>query len=168
MRVERLLIMLLGGALVWALWKLYRGKLRKMWQRVKDHHPRQRHPKSPKDCPHCCCGVRLETARINGDVAPWGERIPGLKGTYRDRTPSMALGLTDRVLTGCDILRTPLIPTAAQCALSGAPKPGHLSKTSGKMRRFAPSERFPATALAPNRGLQERWSVEPGHAPGFI
>jgi hypothetical protein len=41
------------------------------------------------------------------------EPIPGLKGKYRDRTPAMALGLTDRVLTVGDILRTPLIPTAA-------------------------------------------------------
>ncbi len=39
--------------------------------------------------------------------------VPGLKGTYRDRTPVMALGLTDRVLTVGDILRTPLIPAAA-------------------------------------------------------
>jgi hypothetical protein len=41
------------------------------------------------------------------------EPIPGLKGKYRARTPAMALGLTDWVLTVGDILRTPLIPTAA-------------------------------------------------------
>jgi transposase InsO family protein len=41
------------------------------------------------------------------------EPIPGLKGKYRDRTPAMALGITDRVMTVSDILRTPLIPTAA-------------------------------------------------------
>jgi hypothetical protein len=41
------------------------------------------------------------------------EPLPGLKGKYRDRTPAMALGLTDRVLTVGDILRTPLIPIAA-------------------------------------------------------
>jgi IS1 family transposase len=41
------------------------------------------------------------------------EPIPGLKGKYRDRTPAMALGITDRVMTVGDILRTPLIPTAA-------------------------------------------------------
>jgi IS1 family transposase len=34
------------------------------------------------------------------------EPIPGLKGKHRDRTPAMALGLTDRVLTVGDILRT--------------------------------------------------------------
>ena len=42
-----------------------------------------------------------------------GEPVPGLKGRYRDRTLAMALGLTDRVLSVGDILRTPLIPTAA-------------------------------------------------------
>jgi hypothetical protein len=41
------------------------------------------------------------------------EPIPGLKGKYRDRTPAMALGIADRVLTVGDILRTPLIPIAA-------------------------------------------------------
>ncbi len=41
MRIERLIIMLLGGLLIWALWKIYKGKVRKMWQRVKDHMPRQ-------------------------------------------------------------------------------------------------------------------------------
>jgi hypothetical protein len=41
------------------------------------------------------------------------EPIPGLKGRYRDRTPAMALGLTDRVMSVGDTLRTPLIPTAA-------------------------------------------------------
>jgi IS1 family transposase len=41
------------------------------------------------------------------------EPIPGLKGKYRDRTPAMTLGITDRVMTVGDILRTPLIPTAA-------------------------------------------------------
>lgn len=33
--------------------------------------------------------------------------------TRRDRTPTMALGITDRVMTVGDILRTPLIPLAA-------------------------------------------------------
>jgi len=41
------------------------------------------------------------------------EPVPGLKRTYRKRTPAMALGITDRVLTVGDILRTPLIPIAA-------------------------------------------------------
>jgi hypothetical protein len=38
---------------------------------------------------------------------------PTQHSKYRDRTPAMALGLTDRVMTVGDILCTPLIPTAA-------------------------------------------------------
>jgi hypothetical protein len=41
------------------------------------------------------------------------EPVPGLKGKYRHRTPAMALGITDRMLTVGDILRTPRIPAAA-------------------------------------------------------
>ena len=41
------------------------------------------------------------------------EPVPGLKGKCRARTPTMVLGPTNRVLTVSDILRTPLIPTAA-------------------------------------------------------
>jgi hypothetical protein len=39
--------------------------------------------------------------------------VPGLRGKYRERTPAMAAGLTDHIWTVGDILRTPLIPTAA-------------------------------------------------------
>jgi hypothetical protein len=41
------------------------------------------------------------------------EPLPGMKRKYRERTPAMALGLTDRVLTVGDLLRMPLLPTAA-------------------------------------------------------
>jgi hypothetical protein len=41
------------------------------------------------------------------------EPLPGRKRKYRERTPAMALGLTDRVLTVGDLLRMPLLPTAA-------------------------------------------------------
>jgi hypothetical protein len=40
------------------------------------------------------------------------EPLPGFKRKYRPRTPAMALGVTDRVLTVGDILRMPLIPAA--------------------------------------------------------
>ena len=40
------------------------------------------------------------------------EPLPGEKGNYRARTPAMALGLTDHILTVGDILRMPLIPAA--------------------------------------------------------
>jgi hypothetical protein len=41
------------------------------------------------------------------------EPVSGLKGNYRPRTPTMALGIADQVLTVGDILRTPLISAAA-------------------------------------------------------
>ena len=71
--IEYVLIALMAYQLVRLWWRLNQRRVKKWWQRVKDHHPRQRHPKSPKDCPHCCRGIRLETARINWDVKPWGE-----------------------------------------------------------------------------------------------
>jgi hypothetical protein len=71
--IEYVLIALMAYQLVRLWWRLNRRRMETWWQRVKDHHPRQRHPKSPKDCPHCCRGVRLETARIKWEVKPWGE-----------------------------------------------------------------------------------------------
>ena len=52
-RIERLIILLLGLALLHAWWKLYRGKVKRWWKRTKDHLPRHWRPKSPDDCPHC-------------------------------------------------------------------------------------------------------------------
>lgn len=41
------------------------------------------------------------------------EPVPGFKRKYRARTPAMAAGITDRVLTVGDILRMPLVPAVA-------------------------------------------------------
>jgi IS1 family transposase len=54
---------------VW--WRLNKRRVKGWWQRVKDHLPIKRHPKSPKDCPHCCRGIHLESVRINHAVRPW-------------------------------------------------------------------------------------------------
>jgi hypothetical protein len=54
-------------------WQLNKGRVKRWRQRAKDHRPRQRHPKSPKDCVHCCRGLRLETLDLNREVTPWGE-----------------------------------------------------------------------------------------------
>ena len=35
--------------------------------------------------------------------------VPGLKARYRSQTPAMAAGLTDRVWTVGELLRTPII-----------------------------------------------------------
>ena len=71
--IEYVLIGWMAYQLVRLWWRLNRRRVKKWWQWVKEHHPRQRHPKSPKDCPHCCRGVRLETAGINWNVKPWCE-----------------------------------------------------------------------------------------------
>jgi hypothetical protein len=35
--------------------------------------------------------------------------VPGLNGRYRSQTPAMAAGLTDRVWSVAELLRTPII-----------------------------------------------------------
>jgi len=71
LRVEYGLIALMTYALLWQWWRLNRRRVRGWWKRVKDHLPMKRHPKSPKDCPHCCGGLHLETVRINHNMTPW-------------------------------------------------------------------------------------------------
>ena len=65
--LEHLVIGLTAFQLLRLWWRLKRSKVKQWLQRVKDQGPLQRHPKSPKDCPHCCWGLRLETARINAE-----------------------------------------------------------------------------------------------------
>ena len=45
-RIERLIIVLLGLALLRAWWKLYKGKVKRWLKRTKDHMPRHWPPKS--------------------------------------------------------------------------------------------------------------------------
>jgi hypothetical protein len=51
--------------------------------------------------------------------------MPDLRDKYQGRTPAMALGLTARVLTVGDSLRTLLAPTATWVVLPGTPKSGN-------------------------------------------
>jgi len=71
--IDYVLIALMAYQVVRLWWRLNRRRVKQWWQRVKDHQPRQRHPKSLKNCPHCRRGVRLEAARINWEVKPWCE-----------------------------------------------------------------------------------------------
>ena len=78
MRIERLIILVLGGILLWALWKLYKGKVRKLWQRVKDHMPRQWRPKSPADCPWCQDELEILTVPSQPEVTSYShQKSPG-------------------------------------------------------------------------------------------
>jgi hypothetical protein len=65
-------------------WRLNRRRMKGWLQRVKDHLPIHRHPKSPKDCLHCCRGLHLEKVHIKRDVRPWEEmkRQRGRKKRY--------------------------------------------------------------------------------------
>ena len=65
------LLLLMHSLRLW--WRLNKRRVKDWWQRVKDHLPIHRHPKSPRDCPHCCHGVHLEKVHLNRDVTPWGE-----------------------------------------------------------------------------------------------
>lgn len=57
-RIERLVILLLSRALLQAGWKLYRGKVKHWWKRVKDRLSRHWRPKSRKIVP---CLKKLPT-----------------------------------------------------------------------------------------------------------
>ncbi len=73
LRLEHLALplLLVHWSRLW--WRLNKRRVKGWWQRVKDHLPVKRHPKYPKDCPHCCRGVHLESVRINHAVTPWRE-----------------------------------------------------------------------------------------------
>ncbi len=71
LRIEHLMILAMMCLLLRMGWQLNRRKVKRWWERVKDHLPVKRHPKSPKDCPHCCRGIHLESVQIKRDVTPW-------------------------------------------------------------------------------------------------
>jgi hypothetical protein len=73
-RIERLIIVLLGGALLQAWWKLYRGKVKWWWKRTKDRMPRHWQPKSPTDCPRCQGGEEIEEVVLPVETRPYAER----------------------------------------------------------------------------------------------
>jgi hypothetical protein len=83
-RIAHRLLLVMAYLLVRMGWQLNRRRVKRLWTRAKDHLPRKRHPKSPKDCPHCRRGVRLETAHIHTGVTPWcqGKSPRGAKKRY--------------------------------------------------------------------------------------
>jgi len=52
-RIERVIIVMLGLALAQTWWKLQRSKVKRWWKGIKDRLPRHWRPKSPVDCPKC-------------------------------------------------------------------------------------------------------------------
>ena len=74
MRIERLIMMVLGIALLRAWWQLYRRRIKGWWKRTKDHLPRHWQPKSPADCPRCQSEGEVETEVLPAESVPYGER----------------------------------------------------------------------------------------------
>ena len=71
---DRLLLILFAVLLLNLSRKLYAPHLRRRWKRVKAHLPRRWKPRSPKDCPHCCQGLRLESCPVQREVEPYSAR----------------------------------------------------------------------------------------------
>lgn len=72
-QLEHLALLLLWVYSMRLWWRVNRRWVKGWWQRAKDHLPIHRHPKSPKDCPHCCQGIHLEKVHVKRDVRPWRE-----------------------------------------------------------------------------------------------
>ena len=71
---DRFLLILFAVLLLRVSWRLYSPSLRRRWKRVKARLPRRWKPRSPKDCPHCCQGLSLESRPIQREVEPYPER----------------------------------------------------------------------------------------------
>ena len=71
---EHLLLILFALLLLKLGWQLYAPRLRRFWKDAKARLPRRWKPRSPKDCPHCCAGVSLESHPVGRHVVPYAQR----------------------------------------------------------------------------------------------
>jgi hypothetical protein len=71
---NRLLLVFFAALLLKVGWQLYVPRLRRRWKRVKARLPRRWKPRSPKDCPHCCQGLSLESRPVEREVEPYAKR----------------------------------------------------------------------------------------------
>ena len=71
---DRLLLILFAILLLRVSWRVYSPRLRRRWRRAKARLPRRWKPRSPKDCPHCCQGLSLESRPVQREVEPYAER----------------------------------------------------------------------------------------------
>jgi transposase-like protein len=72
--LDRLLLILFAVLFLRVAWQLYVPRFRRRWKRVKARLPRRWKPRSPKDCPHCCQGLSLESRPVQREVEPYAER----------------------------------------------------------------------------------------------
>ena len=71
---DRLLLILVCRPALEGLLELYAPRLRRRWKNAKARLPRRWKPRSPKDCPHCCQGLSLESRPVQREVEPYAER----------------------------------------------------------------------------------------------
>ena len=71
---DRILLILFAILLLRLSWRLYSLRLRRRWRNAKARLPRRWKPRSPKDCPHCCEGLRLESRPVPREVEPYTKR----------------------------------------------------------------------------------------------
>ena len=71
---DRLLLILFAVLLLKLSWRLYSPRLRRRWKNAKARLPRRWKPRSPKDCPHCCQGLSLESRPVQREVEPYAKR----------------------------------------------------------------------------------------------
>jgi transposase-like protein/IS1 family transposase len=69
MKLETLVILVLGGVLLRVWWQSNRRRLSRFLHRWKTHLPRRWHPKTPEACPHCQASVSVQ--RIPREVTPY-------------------------------------------------------------------------------------------------
>ena len=72
--LDRLLLILFAVLLLRLGWQLYALRLRRRWKNAKARLPRRWKPRSPKDCPHCCQGLSLESRPLQREVEPYSKR----------------------------------------------------------------------------------------------
>jgi IS1 family transposase len=72
--IDRLLLVLFAVLFLKVSWKQYAPRLRRSWKNAKARLPRRWKPRSPRDCPHCCEGLSLESFSVERHVEPYARR----------------------------------------------------------------------------------------------
>ena len=81
---DRLLLILFAVLLLRLGWQLYAPQLKRRWKNAKAHLPRRWKPRSPKDCPHCCEGLSLESCPVQRKVEPYTTERKSMRGRKKE------------------------------------------------------------------------------------
>jgi transposase InsO family protein len=71
MKVETVLVVLLGGLLLATGWQDNGRRIRCWLRRFKEQLPRHWHPKTPEACPHCRAGAAITIQKVKREVVPY-------------------------------------------------------------------------------------------------